>query len=214
MAATAAMRTLGDLMRRLGGVPLGRVRFRPAPGTATVRDVIDLAEREDVLCELVEGVLVEKTTGLRESRLATFLGSLILPFVLARNLGIVTGADGTMEIMPNLVRIPDLAFTSWDRMPGRRQPTEPVPELVPNLAVEVLSAGNTPGEMLTKRQDYFRAGVELGWEVDPVARTVAVYAAPVGPAILGAGDVLGGGAVLPGFALPLAQLFGELDRQG
>ena len=214
MSTATGMRTLADLMRRLGGVPLDRVRFHPAPGTATVQDVIDLAEREDVLCELVEGVLVEKTMGLRESRLATFLGSLLLPFVLARNLGIVTGADGTMEIMPNLVRIPDLAFTNWDRMPGRRQPLEPVPELVPNLAVEVLSNSNTPGEMLAKRNDYFGAGVELVWEIDPVAQTVAVYTAPVGLMTLGVGDVLDGGTVLPGFALPLAQLFGEMDRQG
>ena len=214
MSAIATIRTLADLVERLGGVPLDRVRFRPAPGTATVQDVIDLAGRKEALCELVDGVLVEKVMGLYESRLACFLVMFLTPFVVHRNLGIVTGPDGTVQLMPDLVRIPDVAYISWDRIPGRRQTREPIPELVPNLAVEILSASNTPGEMLAKRHDYFGAGVELVWEIDPVARTAAVYTAPLGPMMLGAGDVLDGGTVLPGFALPLADLFGELDRQG
>jgi Uma2 family endonuclease len=210
MSATSTIRTLADMMERLGGVPLDRIRFRPAPGTATVQDVIDIAVGEKVYCELVDGVLVEKTMGLPETQLALAFDSILYSFVLSRNLGIVTGMDGTMQIMPHLVRIPDLAFTSWDRLPGRRRPTAQVP----NLAVEVLSPSNTAGEMLVKRHDYFTAGVELIWEVDPDARTVAVYTAPTGPQMLAMGDVQDGGAVLPGLTLPLAQLFAELDRHG
>ena len=129
-------------------------------------------------------------------------------------IGIVTGADGTVELMPGLVRIPDVAFTSWDRLPGRRYPTAPIPRLAPNLAVEMLSRSNTPGEMAAKRQDYFAAGVRLVWEVDPEARTVSVYTAPANPAILNEADTIDGGAVLPGFTFLLRDLFGELDRQG
>jgi Uma2 family endonuclease len=59
------------------------------------------------------------------------------------------------------------------------------------------------------------AGVRLAWEIDPRARTVAIYVSPEPPAaVLTAADTLDGGAVLPGFALPLANLFAELDRQG
>jgi Uma2 family endonuclease len=208
------IKTLADLLRRLGGVPLDRIRFRPYPGTATVQDVIDIEEREGVLCELVEGVLVEKPVGYNESALAVFLAGLLNAFVIPRNLGIVTGADGTMEIMPDLVRIPDVAFTSWDRLPNRRRPTAPVPQLAPNLAVEVLSRSNTPGEMAVKRQDYFAAGVELVWIIDPVARTVVVYTPTVGATTLGPADRLDGGAALPGLTLPVSDLFAELDRQG
>ena len=71
-----------------------------------------------------------------------------------------------------------------------------------------------PGEMAVKRQDYFAAGVELVWEIDPDARTVVVYSSPTQSTTLTAADTLDGGAVLPGFTLPLQQLFAELDRQG
>src|SRR5260370_1034252 len=70
---TSPIRTLADLLKRLGGVPLDRIRFRPYPGTATVQDVIDIERQEGKLCELVEGVLVEKVMGYNESSLASFL---------------------------------------------------------------------------------------------------------------------------------------------
>jgi Uma2 family endonuclease len=208
------IKTLADLLERLGGVPLDRIRFRPSPGSGTVQDVIDVKQRENVLCELVEGVLLEKAVGFTESRLAVFLLELLNAFVRPNNLGIVTGPDGTVELMPGLVRIPDVAFTRWDRLPGRRCPAAPVPRLAPNLAVEVLSRTNTPGEMAVKRQDYFTAGVELVWEIDPDARTVRVYTSAIQVVTLTSGDTLDGGVVLPGFTLALQDLFAELDRHG
>jgi Uma2 family endonuclease len=107
-----------------------------------------------------------------------------------------------------------VAFTSWDRLPNRCVPTEPVPELAPNLAIEVLSRSNTPGEMAVKRQEYFTAKVELYWEVDPAVRVVRVYTSPTQETTLTAADILDGGSVLPGFSLPLQDLFAELDRHG
>jgi Uma2 family endonuclease len=212
--SSSSIKTLADLVKRLGGVPLDRIRFHPSPGTATVQDVIDIHDREGRLCELVEGVLLEKTVGYTESRLAVFLVTLLNTFVLPRNLGIVTGPDGTVELMADLVRIPDAAFTDWDRFPGRRAPAAPIPRLAPNLAVEVLSRSNTPGEMAAKRQDYFAAGVEVVWEIDPRRRTVVVYTSPTASNTRTAADTLDGSPVLPGFTLPLEQLFAELDRQG
>jgi Uma2 family endonuclease len=212
--ALPSINTLADLLKRLGDIPLDRIRFRPPLGTATVQDVIDIQRREGKLCELVEGVLLEKAVGYRESGLAIFLGGLLNAFVIPRNLGVVTGPDGTVELMADLVRIPDVAFTSWDRLPGRRRPDAPVPRLAPNLAVEVLSRSNTPGEMKVKRQDYFSAGVQLYWEIDPVARTVAVFTSVSDMQALGVGDTLDGGTVLPGFSLPVRDLFAELDRHG
>ncbi len=210
----STIKTLADFLDRVGGVPADRIRFRPFPGTATVQDVIDIQEREGRLCELVEGVLLEKAVGYNESSLAGFLLSLLNAFVIPRNLGIVTGSDGTVELVAQLVRIPDVAFTSWDRIPGRRRPDSPVPHVVPNLAVEVLSRSNTPGEMAAKRRDYFSAGVQLVWEVDPVKRAVMVYTSPTHCTTLTAADTLDGGSVLPGFTLPLQTLFAELDRRG
>ncbi len=214
--ATAAMRmrTVADLQKRLWGVLGERIRLHPLPGTATVQDVIDIEAREGRLCELIDGFLVEKTAGYSESILSAFLIWSLNEFVLPRNLGFVTGESTTIELFPALVRIPDAAFTSWDRLPGRRRPAEPVPQIVPDLVVEVLSESNTAAEMAAKRQDYFAAGVRLVWEIEPEVRTVAVYTSPTDVTNLGQTDTLDGGAALPGFTLPLQQLFGELDRQG
>ena len=206
--------TLDDLCQRLGGVAPGRIRTHPAPGTATLADVIDIQDHEGVLCELIEGVLVEKVMGLPESGLGSAVIAILYTFVVSRNLGFVTGMDGTFELMPHLVRIPDVAFTNWDRVPGRRYPTTPVPALAPNLAVEVLSRSNTPGEMNLKRQDYFGSGVELVWEIDPADRTIRVYTSLTNRTTLTTADVLDGGTVLPGFTIPVGQVFAELDRRG
>jgi Uma2 family endonuclease len=205
------VRTVADLLRRLGDVPPDRVRFDPMPGTATVADLL---RPDSERCELVEGTLVEKPTGTREAFLAGYLRELLGPFVRTRNLGILTPGDGPWELISGLVRLPDLAFVSWDRLPNREVPDEPVGSAVPDLAVEVLSRSNTPGEMARKRGEYFRGGVRLVWEIDPRARTARVYTSETTFTDLTAADTLTGDPVLPGFTLPLAQLFAELDRRG
>jgi Uma2 family endonuclease len=213
--STVTIETLADLLEQLGGIAPERVRFHPAPGTATEEDVLAIRNSpERRLCELVDGVLVEKAMGLRESFLAVALAAILLNFVRPRRLGIVTGADGMMRLVSGLVRIPDVAFISWDRLPNRRVPSEPIPNVAPDLAVEVLSAGNTPGEMARKRQDYFAAGVHLVWQVDPRTRTVEVVTAHDQSTIRHETHILDGGTVLPGFTVPLQELFAELDQQG
>jgi Uma2 family endonuclease len=117
-----------------------------------------------------------------------------------------------MRLFPGLVRLPDISFFSWDRIPGRRVPSEPIAGFAPDLAVEVLSPSNMEAEMVRKRREYFQAGVRIVWEVDPVARTVAVNGAPEHSTLLDQSQALEGGVVLPGFALPLRKLFAELDR--
>jgi Uma2 family endonuclease len=124
------------------------------------------------------------------------------------------GADGTIQIKLKLVRIPDIAFIAWDRFPERRLPKEAVPLVVPNLAVEVLSKSNTKREMAIKREEYFQAGVEMVWEVDPTSRTIDVHSSLHDTTTLTMNDTLLGGTVLRGFQLPLKDLFAELDRQG
>jgi Uma2 family endonuclease len=180
--APEAIDNLAELVEHLGGIPLERIRFRPSPGTATEADVLAALEApRKRLCELIDGVLVEKPMGFGESALTAALIAALMSFVRPRNLGLVTAPDGTVRLWAGRVRIPDIAFTSWGRMPGRRRPPQPIPDLAPDLAVEILSRSNTPGEMRLKRQDYFTAGVGLVWEVDPEARTVSVYTAPEGP---------------------------------
>ncbi|HKA06671.1 MAG TPA: Uma2 family endonuclease [Gemmataceae bacterium] len=214
-APDSSVRTFADLLDDLGQVPPERILLTPAPGTATEADLLRLSGLSNRrICELVDGTLVEKGIGLRESLLAVFLGSLLHEFVRKSNLGIVTGEQGTLRLWQGLVRIPDVAFIAWDRIPGRRIPDEPIPELAPDLAVEVLSVSNTSAEMDRKRVEYFRAGTRIVWEIDPRVRTVAVYTNPDDPIVLRDTSVLDGAPVLPGFTLSLTDLFGELDQHG
>jgi Uma2 family endonuclease len=84
---------------------------------------------------------------------------------------------------------------------------------VPDLAVEVLSASNTAQEMNRKLQEYFAAGTQLIWYVDPEAQGITVYTAPEQWIELGIEDVLDGGNVLPGFQLSIRELFDRAGRR-
>ena len=112
--------------------------------------------------------------GFEESRLAGRTLHLVNSYLDENDLGVCVGADGMMRLAPGLVRIPDLSFINWDRLPGRESPTEPIPDLAPDLAVEVLSDGNTKAEMARKVREYFEAGVSLVWLIDPKKRTARV----------------------------------------
>ena len=210
------LNNLAELVDRLGGIPLERVRLHPPPGTATEADVLRALEAPcKRICELIDGVLVEKSMGYSESVLASVVIEFLNAFVRSHNLGLVTAPDGTVRLWAGRVRIPDVAFFSWERLPGRKRPTDPIPTLSPDLVIEILSRGNTPSEMRSKREDYFSVGVRLVWEIDPQTRTIHVYST-AGPAdaVLTEADVLDGGTVLSGFELPLGELFAELERQG
>ncbi len=207
------LETLADLLDRLGNVPLERIRLHPFPGTATIDDVLRLCDREPKrLCELVDGVLVEKVMGHQESRLAAWLIFVLRTYLMEHDLGIVSGADGPHQILFDQVRFPDVAFIAFDRIPEDADPSTPVPHWIPSLAVEVLSVGNTRAEMARKLRDYFEAGVELVWYVDPTDRTVRVYHSPEAVVTLTEADDLDGEQILPGFHLSIRDWFEQALR--
>ena len=205
--------SLGELLHKLGGISPKRVRISPPPGSATEQDVIAARNSPSRrLCELVHGVLVEKAMGFEESCLEGVIIQLLLNFVRPLRLGFVLGPDGFVKLMPELIRIPDVCFISRNRLPGRKAPREPILQHVPNLAIEVISKGNTRAEMRHKVIDYFAAGVELVWLVYPRTRTVVVHTSPEEFQTLTDKDVLEGGSVLNGFRLSLNELFGAIDE--
>jgi len=211
-ATASQVQTVADLLERLGGVPPSRVLMTPTPGTATEADVIAIHDRENRLCELVDETLVEKAMGFYESAYAALLVSYAINFLRDHDLGKVLGADGMMRLFPGLVRIPDVSFISWERYP--KEGKAPIPDLAPDLAVEILSKSNTRKEMERKLDDYLRAGVRLVWYVDPEKRSARVYDAAGGVRDLTEADELDGGDVLPGFRLSLADWFAEAERAG
>ncbi len=202
--------TMADLLDALGNIPLERIRMQPPPGMATEDDVIAIHAREKRLCELVDGVLVEKTMGFEESRLALEIGYILVGFLRNHDLGVAAGADGMMRLAIGLVRIPDVSFVSWNHLPER---LGPIPLMAPDLAIEVLSESNTRAEMARKLNEYFAAGAQLVWYFDLKARTVTVYTAPDQATVLGESDLLDGGTVLPGLVIPLRELFDRASRR-
>jgi Uma2 family endonuclease len=117
-----------------------------------------------------------------------------------------------MRLMPGLVRIPDLSFFARSRLPGGEFPEDAIPDLTPDLVVEVLSEGNTRREMNLKVRDYFLSGTRLAWLIDLKKRTIQVYTAPDQSLVLREGDSLDGGEVLPGLSLPLTQVFARIPK--
>src|SRR5262249_52704752 len=127
-------------------------------------------------------------------------------------LGKALPGDAWMRLMEGLVRVPDVAFVSWKRLPEGKFPTTRIASLVPDLAVEILSVGNTKEEIDRKLREYFLAGTTLVWVIDPRKQTAKVYRAPDQARKVSATGTLDGEEVLPGFQLSLADLFHRADE--
>jgi Uma2 family endonuclease len=200
---------LAELVKHLGGVPLKRILMKPLPGTATEKDVIAAARGPlRRLCELVDGILVEKAIGMQESQLAATIIYLLLSFLEEDDRGTVFGADNMLRLLPGLVRIPDVSYIPWEHLPGEKVTGEKaISPYVATLVVEVLSKSNTKKEIALKVREYFLAGTRLVWVIHPRTETAEVYTSPEDVRKVPADGVLDGGEVLPGFRLSLADLF-------
>jgi len=206
-----AFRTMADLSAEMADFPPARILLSPTPGTATEQDVLDLDDHHDRLCELIDGVLVEKIMSTRESILAMAIGRILGNFVEDGRLGYVVGEAGMLKIRPQLVLIPDVAFIARKSLPGGKFPQDAIAPIAPDLAIEIVSQSNTTAEMARKRREYFAAGTKLVWEIDPKARSVRAYTAPEKFALLTRGQTLEGKPVLRGMKIPLKKLFAVLD---
>ena len=198
--------TLEFVAKRLGSIPLNRIRVRPPIGTATLDDLI-VANTAKPLCELIDGTLVEKASAFPESVLTASLGAQVSNATRDGKQGVVSGPGGTLRFGPRLILAPDIAFVPWSRIPDHKLLKEFAPELVPTLAVEVLTDGNTVPEMARRRAIYFEAGVRLVWIVSRSMRTVDVFTRVDQCHTLTIDDTLTAGDVLPDFRQPLRDLF-------
>ena len=200
--------TLADALRELGDIPPHRILWTPFPGTATEADALACLDGDNKrLVELIDGTLVEKAMGQRESYVAALLVHFLTTFVYERNPGIIGVTDLLLRILPDQLRLPDVAFTAWDTLPTPDAHLQPIGDYVPDLMVEVLSAGNTAGEIARKIREYFRGGARLVWVFEPDDRTVTVHTSVRRSRVLTATGTLDGGTVLPGFTLALADFW-------
>ncbi len=129
-------------------------------------------------------------------------------FIEANDLGAVFGAETGFKLAsnPDTVLAPDLAFVCNERIPPTGIPVAYWPG-APDLAVEVVSPGNTRREMDEKISEYLAAGVRLIWIVTPKQRTVTVHRPGQEAQTLAESDVLDGQDVVPGFQYSIAKLF-------
>jgi Uma2 family endonuclease len=140
------------------------------------------------------------------------LGRLLGNHVSQYELGLVLGADGMLRLAPGLVRIPDVSFVSWQRLPGGELPDQVIVDLAPDLAVEIVSKRNTREEMDRKLREYFAAGVQQVWYVCPESREVRVFSGAEQHVTLCEHDTLEGRDVLARFRLGLNEFFAPPRR--
>jgi Uma2 family endonuclease len=147
--------------------------------------------------------------GFEEDFIGSQLIQLLGPFVKARRLGVVVGAQAPFRVIRRDVRMPDVAYISADNWRNWNRAKPSVAPFAPDLAIEILSRTNTRAEMARKRSAYFAGGTRIVWEVNPRRRTVTVYTNPTSADRLMETDTLTGGDVLPGFKLKLSELFAD-----
>ena len=102
------------------------------------------------------------------------------------------------------MRAPGVVWIAPGRIPAG---TQGYPELAPDLAVEVKSPGNSNREMAAKAGMWLSYGSREVWVADPERVAITVYRPNAAPVTLGEDDVLDGGDLLPGFSVPVWQLF-------
>jgi Uma2 family endonuclease len=145
------------------------------------------------------------------SVLQTWLVLLLSPFVRRQRIGDIFAELRCVFGPPGGERalVPDLCFYRRGRLIDDPQ-REPYPRIPPDLVIEVLSPRQNARRFADKLQFYLGNGVRLVWVVDPASETVTVYALGAQSRLLRAGDTLDGGDVLPGFAVPVDEVFAQL----
>jgi Uma2 family endonuclease len=159
--------------------------------------------------ELVKGELIEMTPpGGTYGSTAVNLSSILLGFIKEKKLGAVMVETGyKLASQPDTVRAPDVSFLSAAKIPSTGLPDGYI-DGAPDLAVEIVSPGDTASEIQDKVQDYLAHGAQLVWVVYPAQRLVLAYYPDGAARTLHAGDTLADERVLPGFTCPVKDIFG------
>ncbi len=180
-----------------------------ATGTLKTADELLQMPDDGYRYELVRGEVVRLTpAGAEHGVIAQQLAEKLSQHVRAHRLGLVCAAETGFLLFrdPDTVRAPDVSFVSRERVAEVGIPQGYWP-FAPDLAVEVVSPGDRFQDLMEKICDYFAAGARRVWLVEPRSRTVSVYRSPTDVRVLTVADELDGEDVLPGFRLPVTDLF-------
>ena len=161
--------------------------------------------------ELVRGEVVEiAAPGFRHGKRAFRVAKVLDNYVSARRCGHITVESGVLtERGPDTVRIPDVAYWSAERIPLDQEP-DGYPDVAPEIAIEILSPSNRPGQMRLKVNEYFAAGVQMVWLIDPIDRMCWVYTvSQEGASVFGEKETVTGGDVLLDFSCKVSEFFAD-----
>ena len=177
----------------------------------SLKNFLELPEFKPAF-EYIGGRIIQKMSPLfPHSRLQGSLWRRLEDFARPRKLG-----EAFLElrcVFGGASQVPDIAFLAEDRIPKYRRGEEPSHfPFAPDLAVEILSPGQTVGELKLKLRHSLKHGSKLGWLILPRRELVHVLRPRHKATVLQIGDALDGGEVLPGFTLPLTELFSWLER--
>jgi Uma2 family endonuclease len=162
--------------------------------------------------EVVDGeLIVMANSGMEHGHLAQLLGYFLTGFVLTHKLGVTCDSSTAFKMKEGNKRSPDLSFIAKDRLQGLKRLPKGFFEGSPDLAIEIISPNNTFEEIHNKLVEYFENGTRLSWVINPDEESVLVYRSPKPTRLLKLEDNLDGEEILPGFTLPLSQLFQELE---
>ena len=169
---------------------------------------------DEIRYEIVDGQIVETSPmGAYPNKLASILGIQLGSFLLSHPTGQVLFETIFRFDRRNQKR-PDVAFVSHERWPeGRLTPEGDPWDVIPDLAIEVVSKNDIAWEVLGKVHFYLRTGVRSVWLVFPIESVVYVHESATQLQVLTRDDVLDGGEIVPGFRLPLASLFENREAE-
>jgi Uma2 family endonuclease len=160
--------------------------------------------------ELVRGEVVEMAPPMPEhGRICVNVAFVLETYARQSGLGFTLSNDSAVltERSPDTVRGPDVCYYAHSRWP-RAQVGQGLPPVPPDLAVEVVSPGNRPGELLRKISEYLEAGVPMVWAVHPKRHHIVLYRTGEDePIFVREGDVLENLAELPGFRCAVSDFF-------
>ncbi len=168
--------------------------------------ICDLPENADKILELIDGEIVEKMPSFSPSKTSMRIGRFIGNFVDDKDLGYVTGEAGgyVMPVSGNVYN-PDVGYISKARLSEEPEREAPLP---PDLAVEVKSPTDSKRAMRRKAEKYLENGTQIVWLVFPDEREIEVYSlSDEDVRTVGIDGILDGASVLPGFTLPVANIF-------
>jgi Uma2 family endonuclease len=169
-------------------------------------EIVQLPENENRRLELEDGVIVEmgassKKNTITAARIIHFLSAFVIP----NDLGIVTSPDAGFKMGARGYRQPDAAFIS---KPNSTDLEGTYFTVAPDLAVEVVSEDE---DIFKKAREYLAAGTKMVWAVYADEKTVHVMRLDEDGGLkatpFGVTDTLDGGDVLPGFLLPVKDIF-------